>query len=145
MDDIDAAAPGPQWHASQRDVRVAQQLGELVGRDPRAEVLGRDILELVGLVEDHRVVLRQHARAGMCSPQRAIREVEVVIDQHELRLLGEPPRLGDEAALEVRTPRADPGIRRRGHAAPQRRILGEPLDLCAITARVARPVNQRAE
>ena len=30
----------------------------------RAEVLGRDVLELVRLVEDHRVVIGQHARPG---------------------------------------------------------------------------------
>ena len=56
----------------------------LCGRDPRAEVLGGDVLELVRLVEDHRVVLGQHARARIRRAQRAIGEVQVVVDEDQL-------------------------------------------------------------
>ena len=146
VDRVVGGAAGPQRHPRERQVRIAHELRELVRRDARAEMLGRDVLELVRLVEDHRVVIGQHARAGMRGAQRAIGEVEVVIDEDQLGLLGEPPRLRDEAALEVRTARADARIRRRRHLGPHRRGLGEPLDLGAIAGLgVLGPVDERAE
>jgi hypothetical protein len=139
-------SPGPQRHGGEREVSVADQLGEPLGRDPRAEVLGRDVLELVCLVEDHRVVGGQDARGGAAGTQRAIGEVQVVVDEHQLRLIGEPAGLGDEAALEVRAARADPRVGRGGGVGPQRRGLGEPLDLGAIAGLGVRgPVDQRVD
>ena len=120
VDRVVGGAAGPQRHASQPEVRVAHQLRELVRRDRGAEVLGRDVLELVCLVEDHGVVLRQDARAGIIRAQRAIGKIQVMIDEDQIGLLGEPARLRDEAALEVRTPWSDSRVGRRRHGVPQR-------------------------
>ena len=95
-------------------MRVAHEGRERVRRDPRAEVLGRDVLELVRLVEDHRIVLGQHAARRARGAQRAVREVQVMIDEDQLSaVLGQPARLRHEAALEVRAARPDARIGRR--------------------------------
>ena len=82
---------------------VRREAAEARPRDPAAEPRGRRLLEPVCLVEDHRVVLGQHT-----SPGGDVREVERVVDDHEVgrrgalaRVLGEARR--DEGAAAPRT------------------------------------------
>jgi len=98
-------------------------------------MLGRHVLELVRLVEDHGVVIGQDLRARMVRAQREIREVQVMVDEDQIRLGGRAARAGDEAPLEVRTARADARVGRRRDLGPHRIVLGEPVDLGAISRR----------
>ena len=62
-------------------------------------MLGRDIFDGVGFVEDDRVVRREHAEA--LSPQREVSEEHRVIDHENVRVL-HPPTCGLVEALVVR-------------------------------------------
>ena len=69
-------------------------------RDTHAEEVGGDVLELVGFVEDDRVVVGQR-RAGVRAAQREVGEKKVMVDDHDARCLGLAPHAGDEALAEV--------------------------------------------
>ena len=79
---------GRRWNLDRRGaggVDVAGKARQGRTGDARAERLGRDALEVVGLVDDQDVVLRQdHRLATTGRAQRQIGEVERVIDQHDL-------------------------------------------------------------
>ena len=80
-----------------RPVVVELSQGELdlaVG-DVQAEVVAGDGLDLVGLVEDHHVVLRQDAH--VLPPQRQVGEEQGVVDHQDLGVLHPPPGLVVEA------------------------------------------------
>ncbi len=92
------------------------------------------MLELVGLVEDHRVVGRERARDGVASLlggdlHGEIGEEERVVDDHDPRLLHVAAHLGDEALGVVLAARADAGLARRAHLAPERVALGQRGEL----------------
>ena len=97
-------------------------------RDVHAEELGRHVLDLVRLVEDHRLVRRQHLRLGPARAQRQVGEEQVVVDDDHLRVGGAAPHVGHEAALEVRAARADARLRawRRCRATRARRRGARP-------------------
>ena len=131
----------------EREVRVAHELGELrASRSARRSARSRRPRAGAPRRRSPR-----RDRAGRCAPGCAARSARSAkyrwwLTRIELRALGEPARLRDEAALEVRAARADPRIGRRRDLGPQRRVLGEPLDLGAIAGlRVLGPVGERAE
>ena len=64
---------------------IAGQREQPLGRRVHAEELGRDVLDLVGLVEDHDLVGRQHLRLGPARAQRQVGEEQVVVDDHQRR------------------------------------------------------------
>ena len=79
---------------------VGEQLVQLIFHGPlghlQAEVVGGDILDRVGLVENHGLVIRQQVGARLS--QRQVAEEQGVIDDQDLGRIDSPPR------LEVKTP-----------------------------------------
>ena len=119
---------------------IAREREHPLRRDVQAEELRRDILDLVGLVEDHDLVGRQHLRLGPLAAQREVGEVEVVVDDDELRVGGAAAHLRDEALLEERAARADARLGRRLHVAPERGVVREIGQVGAISrGRLADP------
>ena len=91
---------------------VAPQLRDVAQGEPRAEPLGRGVLELVGLVEHDRVVLGQHAdRAVGRDPQAEVGEVQRVVDDHDLGVDGALARLLGEARGRIGAAGADAALR----------------------------------
>jgi hypothetical protein len=67
----------------------------------------RGVLEVVALVEHEAIEPRQHAVAARHSLEREVREHEVVVHDEDVRGRRAPPRSVVEAAIEVRTARAE--------------------------------------
>ena len=93
------AEAGPGQEALVRPIVVEPPQGELdlaVG-EPQAQVIAGHRLQRVGLVEDHHVVLGQHADALHAEGQ--VGEVQGVIDDQDLGMAHPPPGLVVEAVL----------------------------------------------
>ena len=103
LDAVDLAGGERPLGLAAGPLDVGREAPEPRPRDPAAEPRGGRLLEPVRLVEDHGVVLGQHAAAG-----GDVREVERVVDDHEIggrgplaRMLGETR--GDERAAPAGT------------------------------------------
>ena len=84
--------------------------------------------ELVRLVEDHRVARRQQLRHAFVA-QHDIGEEEVVVDDDDVGGERVPPRLHDEAAVEVPALAPEAVVARGGRERPGRRVLGHVSEL----------------
>ncbi len=111
---------------------VAAQLLHLARAQGVAEKVGGDLRQLVGLVEDHRVGAGQqlgNALAAQCS----VGEEQMVIDHHQVRLLGFLACVHQRAFAVFRAFGAQAVVRGAGHPGPHRRVLGQLLQLGDIT------------
>ncbi len=98
---------------------VAPQLSDVAQREPHAEPLGGVVLELVGLVEDHRVVLGEHPdRSVGGDAQTEVGEVERVVDDHDLGVERAVARLLGEAGGGICAARAEAALRPDGDLRP---------------------------
>ena len=91
------AEAGPGQQALVRPIVVEPPQGELdlaVG-EPQAQVIAGHRLQRMGLVEDHDVVLGQHAHAFHAEGQ--VGEVQGVVDHQDLGVAHPPPGLVVEA------------------------------------------------
>src|SRR5438067_12849438 len=99
---------------------VAAELADAMAGKLRAEMLGRDFLHRVRLVEHDRVVTRQYSRpriSGRGSPQGQIGEEEVMVDHHHVRLRRLPSHAEDETAVVVLALGPDALLRAGGEVA----------------------------
>ena len=98
---------------------------DLAAGEPQAQVIAGHRLQRVGLVEDHDVVLGQHALAVL--PQSQVGEVQGVVDDEDLGVGHPPPGLVVEAGGVVRALAAHAVRRIAGHFLPhrRRRLVGE--------------------
>ena len=98
---------------------VAPELRDVAQREARAQPFGSRVLQLVRLVEDDRVVLREHAdRPVRGDAQAEIGEVERVIDDHHVGVARTLARLLCEAGRRVRAARAQAALRADGDLRP---------------------------
>ena len=84
----------------QRLVGVAHQLFQTVIADHDAEVLRRDIFQLVGLIEDNHGIVRQH-RPEVPLPQSKVGEEEMVVDDDDVRFKGALANERDKTVVPV--------------------------------------------
>ena len=95
---------------------------DVAQREAGAQPLRRRVLELVRLVEDDGVVLRQHAdRAVRGDAQPEIGEVERMVDDHDVGVGGPLARLLGEARGRERAARAEAALGADGHLRPRAR------------------------
>jgi hypothetical protein len=99
-----------------RALDVVRQTAEPGPRDAAAEPRRGALLEPVRLVEDDRVVLGQDAPA-----RRQMREVERVVDDHEVGVRGAFARRLGEARRDERAAAAGAAVRTDGELGPERR------------------------
>ena len=98
---------------------IAPQRRHVAQREPRAEPLGRRVLQLVRLVEDHGVVLGQDADGAVRGDaQTEIGEVERVVDDDHVGVGGALARLLGEARGRERAARAQAALRADGDLPP---------------------------
>src|SRR6185437_5160831 len=88
------------------------------------------------LIEDHRTSLGQNTRVGRIGSLLLDAEIgkeEVVIDDDDVRLKRLAPHIRHEAALPVGAGLPKTGLGTSVELAPQRRGLGQRIDLGAVT------------
>ena len=116
----------PDQQALVRPIVVEPSQGEfdLAVGEPQAQVIAGHRLQRMGLVEDHDVVLGQHARAFHAQGQ--VGEIQGVIDHQDLGMAHPPPGLVIEACGVVRALAAHAIGRIAGHFFPHcgRRLVG---------------------
>ena len=103
---------------------VAHELVEPVVAHRHAEILRRDVLELVRLVDDRVAALRNDLAVGAL-PDRRVGAQQMMIDDDQVRLGGALPHPRDEAVGVARALGADAVLRRGGDLAPERQVLGK--------------------
>ncbi len=91
--------------------------------DRNAEILARDVFDLVRFVEDHGVIIGQDAAFVVLVFQREVGEEEVVVDDDDVAFGGALVHQRNEAALEVGALLAGAEIAARIHLAPRRSCI----------------------
>src|SRR4029453_8717632 len=95
----------------------------------------------MGLIEDHRSVIRQH-RAIHSIAQIQISKEEMMIYHNDIRLLSAVSHAGDEARVKLRTLLAQATLGACVDVTPERERLWQTRKLSAITNLCfARPLN----
>ena len=110
---------------------VARQILEPVVADRQAEILRRDVLELVRFVEHEVAARRNHLAVGALA-DRGVGAQQVMVDDDHVgrgRALAHP---GHEALVVARAFSAEAGFGGRRHLVPERQILGQILELGAV-------------
>ncbi len=133
---------------AERALRVACQRFDPRARNAHAEEIRRDVLDLVRLVEDDRVVSRQDARVAAARPRTEgeVGEQEVMIDDDDLRLFGLAAHARHEARLEVLAPRPDARLARRRDVPPYVGVFGQVGELRAVAALgLTRPLHDATQ
>ena len=114
-----------------------RELDHLPGGHRLAEEEAREVRQVVGLVEDHRVGVRQEVGHALVA-QRHVGEEQVVVHDHHVGLAGSLARLHHEAVLVVAAGGAQAVLARRGGLRPGAGALGHVLALAAVAAHGAR-------
>ena len=114
-----------------RALDVARVVIEPVVADRASEVLRRDVLELVRLVDDGVAARRNHF-AERALPHRGVGAEQVVIDDDDVGLRGALAHLRDEAVVELRAVGADAVLAGRRDLGPEGQILGQVVHLGAV-------------
>src|ERR1700733_12976476 len=117
-----------------RDRRdVAHQFLELIAADAHAEILARDVFDLVRFVENYRGVFRNDA-AEVVVLHRQVREEQMVIDDDDVALVRAAVHFGEKAALELLALLAGAEFAAGVHLQPGGTGLGQRFDLGAIAS-----------
>ncbi len=130
---------------AKRLLDVAHQIIDAVTADRQAEVLGRDVLELVRLVDDGVAAPRDHF-AEVALPDRGVSAEQMVIDDHDIGFGRALPHLDDEAVVVARTLGANAVLTGCRDLVPEGKVLRKILDLGAIASLgVRQPALEYAE
>ena len=119
----------------QHEVDVADELVDALGAEADAEVVGGDLFELVGLVEDDGGGFGEDAGVGGVGGlllDAEVGEEEVVVDDDDVGLERFAAHGGDEAALPVGAGLAEAGFGAGVEFLPERGGFGEGVDLGAV-------------
>ena len=106
----------------QRAFGVAHELVDPVRAERHAEVLRDDVLELMRLVDDRQIALRND-RAVAALTDRRVRAQQVVIDDDDVGRDRALAHARDEAVDELRTLAAEALLARRGQVVPERQVV----------------------
>jgi hypothetical protein len=118
-------------------LHIVSQVVDAPIRHLKAEVLRGDLVQVVCLVEDGQIVRRHQGDADVTEPllQRQVGEVEVVVDDDDLRGLCASARDRHPAALEVCAMPARALLRRGAQLAPHWGVVGHLGQLCPVAGR----------
>ncbi len=112
---------------------VTAQFLDLAGAQGVAEKGGGHLRQLVGLVEDHRVGAGQQLGDALPA-QRRVGEEQVVVDHHQIRLLGFLAGVHQRAFAVFGAFGAQAVVGGAGHPGPHRRVLRQLLELGDVAA-----------
>ena len=124
-------APAGDGAGSGEALDVPGQIFQPVVADRESEVLRRDILELMRLV-DNRVRAGWNDLAVRVLPDGGVGAEQMMVDDHHVRRRGALAHARDETVVVAGTFAAETGLRRRRHFVPERQILRQILELGAI-------------
>ena len=125
--------------------RVVEELGEAVIADMKSEILGRDIFEVVGFIEDDGAVVRKNRGCiGLAYGQ--IGEKQMMIHHNDIGFHGFLPHERQKATIVVFAFRAQTPVSPRIHACPQLGILAHGAQLGSIAGfRLLSPIEDGLE
>ncbi len=130
---FDGAAAG--LFGFEEDLGVADQLVDALGAEADAEVVGGDLFELVGLVEDDDGGFGEDACVGCAGGlllDIEVGEEEVVVDDDDVGLEGFAAHGGDEAALPIGAGLAEADFGASVELLPESGGLGEVVEFGAV-------------
>ena len=104
---------------AERLVDIAGEVVEAIAAHRQPKVLRRDVLELMGLVDDGVAAAGDHL-AKVALPHRSIGAQQVMIDDDDVGFSCALTHLDDEAVAVTRAFRADAILRRRRDLVPER-------------------------
>ena len=110
-----------QLPAGDRPIDIAREVVEPVVADREAEILGRDIFELVRFVDD-RVAGTMESPRRSALAHRRVRAQEMMVDDHQVRFGSALPHPGDETVVD------SAGTRRRRSSRWSRRFPTRTAD-----------------
>src|ERR1019366_837271 len=122
-------------HPPQSVLDIAEQFVNPKIRDRDPEVIGGDILQLMRFVEDDDAGVGQHTSVGRMVFGRFDRQIgaeQVMIDDDNVTLGGAAAHLGNEAAIELLTLRANASVGTRIQLGPQMAVLRQFGQLRAV-------------
>ncbi len=129
----------------QQTFAVAHKIVDAIGAERAAEVLRRDVLELVGLVDDERRTERNHFSV-FALPDRCIRAQQMVVDDDDVGLGGALAHARDETFVVAGTLGAEARVGLGGDLVPERKVLGQIAQLGAVARlRFLRPAVDDGE
>ena len=120
-----------------------EDLGEAARATAGAEELHGQIRQLVGFIDNHRIGGAEHVTEAVLL-QRQVRQQQVMVDDHHLRLERLAARLHQMAARVFGAARSEAVVPRRGDLRPQRMRVGEIGNLGQITGGGARRPGHHA-
>ena len=112
-------------------LHIANHILDPAAREAGAEELGRQIRNLMRLIEDQRVGRAQDVPEAVFF-QSQVSEQEVMVDDHDVRFLRHATRRGDMTPGELATAHAEAVVPRRRHLRPQRMRVGKTGHLSEI-------------
>ena len=112
-----------------RAQQVARQSEESGIGDLNAENLGGHIFDLVGFIEDHQLIGRQHLGVGPATAQGQVGQKQVMVDHHHLGPQRAPSHLRDETALDKGAAVAQSHLRAGRDLAPDRGGVGHAVEI----------------
>ncbi len=127
--------PSADPRGPERSLRVPGEGLEARRRDRHPEEARRDVFDLVRLVEDHGVVVRDHPRLGVLRSGCEVGEEQVMVHDEDPGLLGALLHRRDEALVEVAAATPHPGLGRAGDQGPHGRVVAQRWQVGAIPGR----------
>jgi hypothetical protein len=115
----------------ERPLDVADEILDTVVADRHPEVLCRDILELMCLIDDRIRAAWDHF-AKCAPPHGGIRAEEMVVDDDHVGFGGALPHPHDEAVVVARALGPDAVVGRRRNLVPERQVFRKVFDFRAI-------------
>ena len=115
-------------------IGVADKLVDLEIRHLKTEIIGRDVFDQMGLVEDHGAVIRNDL-AELVAADVEVGEKQVMVDDNDVGIFG-PARIRViKQDSKFGTFLADAGVRFCVDAAPERKIFGQIDKFAAVAGR----------
>ena len=117
--------------SGQQPLSVADEIVDPVGTERTAEVLRRDVLELMCLVDHEGWRERDHLAIGTL-PHGRVRAEQVVIDDDDVGFGRTLAHAGHEAVVVARAVGAQARVRLGGDVAPERQVLRQFAQFRAV-------------
>ena len=131
--------------AGHQPITVAGEILDAIGAEGAPEVLRRHVLQLVGLVDDRVVAVRNDLTVCALA-HRGVGTQQMMVDDDDVGFGGALPHASDEAVGVAGTRRADTVLRAGGDLLPEGQILGQVLDFGAVAGlRVRQPSFDHAQ
>ncbi len=110
---------------------ILQQIINLISRNLRTEVFRCDVLDLMRFVQNYGCIIRQHG-AISAIPQSQVGKEQMMIHDDDVGIDRPLAHASDKARFEVWALLAQASIRTRIDVSPERKILRQAIELCAI-------------